>query len=56
MRARNLSEQLSQEYDKAVLKIQDFERELSQYRKENHELKRNIQLIIEKTQYEKNYR
>ncbi|KRX00651.1 hypothetical protein PPERSA_00878 [Pseudocohnilembus persalinus] len=54
-RSKNLNSQLSIEYDKAVQKIQEFERELSNYRKENHELKRNLSTLIEKFEVDKNY-
>jgi hypothetical protein len=39
---------LSEEYDKAVKKISEFEREMSMYRKENHQLKKKIIVLLEK--------
>lgn len=48
--------QLSEEYDKSVKKIQEFEKELSEYRKENHELKRKLAIILEREESERIYR
>ena len=48
--------QLSEEYDNSVKKIQEFERELSEYRKENHELKRKLAIILEREESERIYR
>jgi len=39
-----------------VKKIQEFEMELSEYRKENHELKRKLAIILEREDSERIYR
>lgn len=39
---------LISEYDACVIKIVEFEREIASYRKENHELKKNNSMLIEK--------
>jgi len=38
-----------------VKKIQEFEQELSEYRKENHELKRKLAIILEREESERLY-
>ena len=40
----------------AVNKLQEFEIELSDYRKENHELKKNLAILLEKEENERVYR
>ncbi len=40
----------------AVNKLQEFEIELSGYRKENHELKKNLGILLEKEENERVYR
>ena len=52
-RSKTLNHELSLEFDKSVSKICEFERELSFYRKENHELKKTLSLFVEREQYEK---
>jgi hypothetical protein len=39
-----------------VTRIGEFERELSEYRRENHELKKTLTLFIEKDEYDKLHR
>ncbi|EAR98815.2 hypothetical protein TTHERM_00251100 (macronuclear) [Tetrahymena thermophila SB210] len=55
-RSKQLNMKLSEEYDGCVHKIVEFERELAVYRKENHELKRNLSILMEKQQNEKAYK
>ncbi|KAL4505211.1 hypothetical protein ABPG72_016278 [Tetrahymena utriculariae] len=55
-RSKQLNMKLSEEYDGCVHKVVEFERELAVYRKENHELKRNLSIFIEKQQNEKVYK
>ncbi|KAL4462634.1 hypothetical protein ABPG74_000464 [Tetrahymena malaccensis] len=55
-RSKQLNMKLSEEYDGCVHKIVEFERELAVYRKENHELKRNLSILMEKQQNEKVYK
>ena len=51
-----MNSQLSEEYNMAVNKLQEFEIELSGYRKENHELKKNLSILLEKEENERVYR
>jgi regulator of replication initiation timing len=41
------------EFDKAVSKIGEFERELNEYRRENHELKKTLGLVLEQEKFHK---
>ena len=44
---RKINGDMSLEFDKAVNKIVEFERELNRYRKDNHELKKTLGLVVE---------
>lgn len=55
-RSKALNHELSLEFDKSVAKICEFERELSFYRKENHELKKTLSLFVEREQYDRIHR
>jgi hypothetical protein len=45
-KSKMLNHELSVEFDKAVSKIGEFERELNEYRRENHELKKTLGLVL----------
>ena len=52
-KAKSLNHQLSMEFDKSVNKICEFQRELNNYRVENHELKKTLGLVLQQDKYQK---
>jgi len=43
---------LSEEYNQAINKINELDKELTEYRKDNHDMKRQLALVLERDKYE----